>query len=153
ERALLRLAVPATVDFGASYDVTGRAASIPHGGFGDWLASLGVTVDLVADDVRPARPPPAWHAAPTWRRGPVSAAAHARLDAAPASLLTGLVTGDVRGQPEEVEAHMLAAGLSHLVAVSGSNVAVVVAGVMGVVLLVGAGRRLAWWVSLATVWW
>lgn len=49
------------------------------------------------------------------------------LPATEASLLVGLVIGDDRAQPREMRAQFRAAGLSHLTAVSGQNIAFVLA--------------------------
>ena len=58
------------------------------------------------------------------REGLVVAVADRPRDAA--GLLPGLVLGDVRGMPADLADDMRLAGLSHLVAVSGANVAIVV---------------------------
>ena len=47
-----------------------------------------------------------------------------------ASLITGLAVGDVSEQPPELEIAMRASGLAHLTAVSGGNVAIVIAAVL-----------------------
>lgn len=47
-----------------------------------------------------------------------------------ASLITGLAVGDVSQQPPELEESMRNAGLAHLTAVSGGNVAIVIAAVL-----------------------
>lgn len=47
-----------------------------------------------------------------------------------ASLITGLAVGDDSQQPQELDEAMRAAGLSHLTAVSGGNVAIVLAAVL-----------------------
>ncbi|HUG86916.1 MAG TPA: ComEC/Rec2 family competence protein, partial [Euzebya sp.] len=152
ERVLLRLPPGSDVAFGATYAVTGLAGVV-EGAAAHYFATRGVVVDLRAVDVHLRAPPPAWQAATTWLRQRVADAAHGRLGPAQASLLTGLVTGDVRGQPDGVGEAVTASGLSHLVAVSGSNVAVVVAGVMAAALLSGLGRRAGWWMCLPVVWW
>lgn len=65
-----------------------------------------------------------------------------RLPEPGAGLLPGLAVGDTRAVSEELDAAMLASGLSHLTAVSGANCMIVVASVFWVVSLVGGGRRL-----------
>jgi competence protein ComEC len=80
-------------------------------------------------------------------------AAHARLDRDRAVLLTGLVTGDTSGQAAERADQFDAAGLSHLVAVSGTNVALVLAGVLGVGSLMGVGMRGRVSMGLAALGW
>ncbi len=67
------------------------------------------------------------------------------LDDAPADargLLPGLVIGDTSRTPEELTDAMRATGMTHLTAVSGSNVAVVTGMVLGLCGVVGLPRRL-----------
>ncbi len=66
------------------------------------------------------------------------------LDDAPADargLLPGLVIGDTSRTPEDLTAAMRATGMTHLTAVSGSNVAVVTGLVLGLCVLAGVPRR------------
>jgi competence protein ComEC len=56
--------------------------------------------------------------------------AHRVLEPAPAGLLPGLVVGDTRGMDPVLEEDFRRAGLAHLTAVSGANVAIVLAGVL-----------------------
>lgn len=70
-----------------------------------------------------------------------------------AGLAVGLVTGDTRQLPPAVEEEMRATGLTHLVAVSGSNVAIVAAGAVLFAGVLGAGARTRRWiVALVIVW-
>ncbi|KRE61592.1 ComEC/Rec2 family competence protein [Nostocoides sp. Soil756] len=67
------------------------------------------------------------------------------LDDAPADargLLPGLVIGDTSRTPQDLTDAMLATGMTHLTAVSGSNVAVVIGLVLGLCVVVGVPRRL-----------
>ena len=67
------------------------------------------------------------------------------VDHAPADargLLPGLVIGDTSRTPADLTAAMRATGMTHLTAVSGSNVAVVTGLVLGLCVLVGVPRRL-----------
>ncbi len=69
----------------------------------------------------------------------------AAVDDAPADargLLPGLVIGDTSRTPEDLTAAMRATGMTHLTAVSGSNVAVVVGMVLGLGAVLGLPRRL-----------
>jgi len=59
-----------------------------------------------------------------------------------AGLLPGLAVGDTRAVSDELNAAMLASGLSHLTAVSGANCMIVVAAVFWFVSLLGGGRTL-----------
>jgi competence protein ComEC len=70
----------------------------------------------------------------------------ARLPSADGALFRGLVVGDDRDQPREMIERFRASGLSHLTAVSGQNVAFVLAA-CGPVL----GRMRPWWRWAATV--
>ncbi|MFN8046416.1 MAG: ComEC/Rec2 family competence protein [Dermatophilaceae bacterium] len=63
-------------------------------------------------------------------------------------LLPGLVIGDTSGLPPDLDAAMRATGMTHLTAVSGSNVAVVIALTLGLCALVGVPRRARPWVAL-----
>lgn len=68
-----------------------------------------------------------------------------------AGLLPGLAVGDTRAVSDELNAAMLASGLSHLTAVSGANCAIVVGAVFWVVALCGGGRRLRVVISLTAL--
>ncbi len=59
-----------------------------------------------------------------------------------AGLLVGMALGDTSLLPDDLDAAFEAAGLTHLVAVSGSNLAVVLAAGLGIATLLGAGRAL-----------
>ena len=56
-------------------------------------------------------------------------------------LLPGLVIGDTSRTPQSLTDAMLATGMTHLSAVSGSNVAVVLAAAMGLCQMIGVRRR------------
>lgn len=77
--------------------------------------------------------------------GDVRAAFIARTQRLPepgSELLPGLAVGDVRAVSADLDAAMKASGLSHLTAVSGSNLALVAAAAFGAVALCGGGRVL-----------
>ena len=63
------------------------------------------------------------------------------------ALLPALVIGDTSMTPQELTDDMLATGMSHLSAVSGSNVAVVLAALVGACRLGGVPRRWRPWVA------
>lgn len=65
------------------------------------------------------------------------------LPAADGGLLSGLVDGDTERLPAEVKAEFRATGLTHLVAVSGANLAIVIGAVVAVVRRLGGSRRVA----------
>ena len=60
----------------------------------------------------------------------------------PRGLLPGLVIGDTSLTPADLTEAMRATGMTHLTAVSGSNVAVVVGLVLGLCVVLGVPRRL-----------
>jgi len=67
-------------------------------------------------------------------------------------LLPGLVIGDTSRTPADLTEAMQATGMTHLTAVSGSNIAVVGGMVLGLCVLLGVPRRLRpWVVALAIV--
>ncbi|GAA4925079.1 ComEC/Rec2 family competence protein [Stackebrandtia albiflava] len=71
------------------------------------------------------------------------------LPAAEAGLVPGLVVGDDSGLPSSVAEDFEATGLTHLVAVSGANVSIVVGAVLWLAVWCGAGLR--WRVSSGAV--
>ena len=79
-------------------------------------------------------------AAERLRSGLRTAVDHAPTDAR--GLLPGLVIGDTTRTPADLTEAMRATGMTHLTAVSGSNVAVVTGLVLGLCVLVGVPRRL-----------
>ena len=68
--------------------------------------------------------------------------AAAPLPADARGLLPALVIGDTSRTPDDLTAAMLATGMTHLSAVSGSNVAIVLAVALGAAAVLGLGRRL-----------
>lgn len=73
-------------------------------------------------------------------RAALTRGAEVALPGREAGLLLGLVIGDTSRMDPEVQEDFRATGLGHLVAVSGSNVAMVLAPVLGLAMLVRAGR-------------
>lgn len=103
----------------------------------------GSLIILRASEVRPVasagpagRAQSARHAL---RRQARQATSHLPSDEA--ALVRGMTIGDTRGMREETEEIMRRAGISHLVAVSGANIALVLAAVLGPLLLCGVRRR------------
>ncbi|GGL43211.1 ComEC/Rec2 family competence protein [Phycicoccus endophyticus] len=91
--------------------------------------------------VEPVAPPGAVaRGAERLRTGLRAAVDHAPADAR--GLLPGLVVGDTSRTPPELTEAMRATGMTHLTAVSGSNVAVVVGLVLGMCAVLGVPRRL-----------
>ena len=103
---------------------------------------LTVAVLRVRGGPHEVGPPPPWQTAAGALRDGLRTAA-AVLPAAPAGLLAGLAVGDTRGLPAEVDDDFRAAGLTHLTAVSGSNLAIVAGAVLGLLRLLRADPRLA----------
>ncbi len=119
------------------------ARPLPDDGYGRWLAQQHARVVL---DVH--RSSPLADAGPAargteWLRERVRTAATRHLDDRVAGLLVGLVIGDTRLLPAEDRQAMRATSLGHLTAVSGTHVAIVLAGVVGLagVLRFPAGTR------------
>ena len=119
-----------------------RGEVAPVEGDASWLASRHVSgrlTILAVDEVRPGHP--VSRLANGLRRTLV--AGTATFDLRQRSLFTGLVLGDDRAQPADLADAFQGAGLTHLLAVSGQNVAFVLA-LAGPVL-----RRLRLWPRLA----
>ncbi|GAA4876427.1 ComEC/Rec2 family competence protein [Saccharopolyspora cebuensis] len=83
--------------------------------------------------------PPGWQRTAEELREGLRVAAAAVLGPAAAGLLPGLVVGDTGRLPAEVEADFRTAGLAHLTAVSGANLAIVCGAALLLLRLVGAG--------------
>lgn len=120
---------------------TGRATARPlrpERPFESYVATLhGAAV--VAPVEAGSWAPPGWLGTSTeWLRSRVRAAARGPSDD-PRGLVVGLVTGDTRGLSPEAQDQLREAGLSHLTAVSGSNVALVVAACLGLLTLLPIG--------------
>lgn len=118
----------------------------PAEGWGDLLPGQPVTARVSVAPPRPgdtvaavlsARGPPTARGAPSraqaWAahvRGSLVESAARMLDLRPAGLLPGLVVGDTSAADPVLEEEFRRAGLAHLTAVSGANVAIVLAGVL-----------------------
>src|SRR5205814_724347 len=87
--------------------------------------------------------PAPWYQRAAGRRRPGPHRARAPLPPAPGGLLPGLVVGDPSRLDPAVADNFRATGMTHLVAVSGSNVAVVIGLVLALVRWCRAGPRLA----------
>lgn len=93
------------------------------------------------------RPPPsisgALFTAKHWMVERISAA----LPEPHAALLSGILLGVRQGIPETLTTAFQRAGLSHIVALSGYNVTILVAAVMGGAIRLGGSRRGAFWIA------
>ncbi len=123
------------------------------GGFdqGAWLARDGILVtgSVRADDVVPLDAP-----APPWSVRVRRAARDTMAGSLPpvsAALLGGLLFGDRSELPRELDEAFRRAGVYHVLAVSGFNVALVAGSVYSLLMLGGAGRRPAAMVAIAAV--
>ena len=138
---------------GQTWTAAVTARPLPDGGYGMWLARQHAIVLLEARTWTPVASAGPWARASEHVRERVRSAATRHLDDRVGGLLVGFVTGDTRLLPEDDRLAMQATALTHLTAVSGSNVAIVVAGVVGLLSLLRAGagqRRLA--VALVVPW-
>ena len=152
ERAALTLdAEPPALGERWAGEVTARP--LPEGGYGTWLARQHAVAVLDPQRWVTVADPGTLSAASEHVRARVRAAATHHLDDRVGGLLVGFVTGDTRLLPEEDREAMRTTSLTHLTAVSGSNVAIVIAGVLGlatVLRLDARWRRLA--VALVVPW-
>jgi competence protein ComEC len=129
------------------------ARPLPDGGYGTWLARQHVSVLLDASTWEAAGDPGPLARSSEHVRARVRQAATRHLDDRTGGLLVGFVTGDTRLLPADDQAAMQATGLTHLTAVSGSNVAIVLGGVLGLLGLLRVGTRGRWLaVALVVPW-
>ncbi|WP_306999014.1 ComEC/Rec2 family competence protein [Amycolatopsis thermophila] len=104
--------------------------------------------DLTVAAVYVRGPPSGATVAPWWQRAAESMRAALRracavLPEEQAGLVPGLVVGDTSGLSERLDREFTDAGLTHLMAVSGSNVAIVCGAVLLLLRLLRAGPRLS----------
>ncbi len=122
---------------GQSLEVAGRVGPV---GDRRWLRTRHITGIAAIDEARAIGPPLARWAVPEFFRHRVAAGA-ASLAPQYRSLYLGLIIGDDRSQSLGQRLRFRAAGLSHLLAVSGQNVAFVVAVARPVLQLFGYRGR------------
>ncbi|MEZ5115792.1 MAG: ComEC/Rec2 family competence protein [Candidatus Nanopelagicales bacterium] len=123
----------ADVRDGETVVVRGRLAPVPV------LSDAAAVVAARAPPQRLSDADPVPAVATSLRRG--LAAATEGLDPDPAALVAGLAVGDESRQPADLADAMRASGLSHLTAVSGGNVAIVLAAVLVLARLGGLRTR------------
>jgi competence protein ComEC len=119
--------------------------------YAEYLAreGIGALATGRADRVAPLEPPD-----PPWRVRVKRRALEIMRDALPpasAALLAGLLLGDRSGLPRDLDEAFRRAGVYHVLAVSGFNVALLAASVFALLALARAGRRSAALGSMATV--
>ncbi|MGH8904490.1 MAG: ComEC/Rec2 family competence protein [Egibacteraceae bacterium] len=155
ERALVRLRDRGRLPrFGEPVALRASARPLGREGFDAYARRLYAHVELYpVGPMRVTGDAPPVIRVTTIVRERTRAAAARHLDPDRAGLLTGLVTGDTRGLSTLRADQLADAGLSHLVAVSGSNVALVLAGVLGLARVVGVGARGRRWIGLGAVCW
>lgn len=125
------------LEFGATYAGTAEVRRAEGG----WRSSRHVAVRLLRAELEHVARPGPLAAGTSVVRTALADAADDTLPPGAAGLATGLVTGDTSLLPAEDEDAMRATGLTHLTAVSGSNVALVVAGAWLVGGALGLGAR------------
>jgi competence protein ComEC len=126
---------------GQRWRADATAGPLPDGGYGRWLARQHATVVLDAAVWEPVGTPGHLHRASEWVRERIRVTAVARQPDRLGGLLAGFVTGDTRLLPDPDAEAMVAAGLSHLTAVSGTHVAILVGGVLALCALLRVGAR------------
>ena len=115
---------------------------VPDDGFEGYLADRGVGALVSASElVREGSPRSPWLRVANGVRDALATGARRALPPRQAGLLLGLTIGETRGMHPEIVEDFRATGLGHLVAVSGSNVVMVLAPVLGLAALAGMGPR------------
>ena len=142
-RALLRVDdIDGAPQLGEHLEFRATARPLGDEPFEEYLRRLHVAVEVnPTHDPELLRGPPLPVAWTTQLRERVREMAARFLPPDSAALLSGLVTGDTTGLSEATADSLRAAGLTHLVAVSGSNVALVLGGSLAVAGLAGFGAR------------
>ncbi len=121
-------------------------------GFSRWFHGIGAGGFALGapEKVRPSGSPPSllmWSAAVEETRLAIAHRIRAALPHANGAIAVALVTGDRSGIPEEVRDHLRAAGLAHLLAISGLHMALFAGGVfwlMRAALAANAALTLVW---------
>jgi competence protein ComEC len=133
--------------------VRGTIHPLPPTEFGDYLRRLGYPAVLDVRRVEIAGPAKNRLIRAAWSvRSALSASIRRLFPAKEAGLLMGISLGDTSRLDPAIEEDFRATGLSHLTAVSGGNLVMFLAPILGVTLLVRLGRRGTFMVgSAATV--
>lgn len=140
-----------SVPLGSSVQVTCRMNRIPATpGFDRrlWMARQGIWFECLPSEWQVLYPPSFWDPIPHFLsvRAWFSSRVRSRFPPDQAELLIGMLYGSPNFSPEELDAFRRA-GLMHLVAVSGSNISIVVTAVFFVFLRSGLRRRPAFWAT------
>ena len=149
--------VNATLDgalpLGTPVVLRASARPLPDGGYGRWLRQQHAVAMLDVREVHVTGSPGSFTSSSEFVRERIRSAATRHLDDDVGGLLVGFVTGDTRLLPDaDVEA-MQATGLSHLTAVSGSNTAVLLAGIAFVLSVARIAARVRWGLLALVVPW
>jgi competence protein ComEC len=126
--------------------VTGSVRPTEDAGFGEFLLRRGISADLEVDEAERLGPAP--FAPVRWAQSFRALAGRSILSSFPpreAGLLLGLALGDDSRLDPAVERDFRATGLSHLLVVSGENVAMVLAPIVAL----GAALKLSRWPRFA----
>ncbi len=125
---------------------------LPGGEFGRYLLHRGYAAALSASTLRRLGPPsgPVVRAAETLRRA-FRASLQRVFPSKEAGLMMGLTLGDTSRLDPGVEEDFKATGLTHLLAVSGENLAMFLAPLLGFALWLGAGPRARFAIGLGGV--
>ncbi len=149
-RAVLHLRPGDPADVGGVIAGRMRVSTLPDGGFGAHLRTIGAVAALRPVSTLRSGPAPLLLRSTTMVRRRAGAAFERALPRRSAALLSGLVLGTREG----IDVHALRdAGLSHLVVVSGRHVAVLLAGLLTVASACGVGHRGRHRLALAGLWW
>jgi competence protein ComEC len=131
---------------GGVYRVTGRYQALDPV-VRDYYSTQGAHLELrAAEAVRIGRRGGVWGAADTVHRTALGELGVASDPSPPRALVAGIALGDTGALPAGTKAELRASGLYHLVAVSGQNVALVIAFTLvslGAVGVIGVPARLA----------
>lgn len=137
---------------GTPLTVRASARPLPDGGYGRWLAQGHAAAVLDLTEVLTVDRPGVLVRWSEQVRARIRRAATRHLEGGRGGLLVGFVTGDTRLLPDADAEAMRVTGLSHLTAVSGSNTAILlggVAGLLGLLRVPARGRR--WLLGLTIV--
>jgi competence protein ComEC len=140
------LSVPGIeLEEGGIYRVEGRLQPL-DAVVRDYYATQGAHLELHATDaVRTGRRGGLWGRADSLHRAALQRLGVGPYPSAPRALVAGIALGDIGGLPAATKAQLRSSGLYHLVAVSGQNVALVIAFTLvclGAVGVIGVPARL-----------
>jgi competence protein ComEC len=138
---------------GTPLQLVASVRPLPDGGYGRWLAQAHAVAMLDVRDVQVTGDAGRSSRASEHVRDRIRTAATRHLGQGTGGLLVGFVTGDTRLLPDDDVDAMQATGLSHLTAVSGSNTAILLAGISGLLTLARVGAHWRWALLAAAVPW